>query len=1398
MLDHYQYDSIAVRKEKPKYDLKLIAPEDQNSFWSPTNSADTTYWWCLYLLWDLEVYHHGYWGEVDTMFRNGSCGNDAADGYLKNVSVAERLAAYSSKSLGIDLTYYFRKYGYLTNVSADYQNAINSMNLSHQQPKFYYYNTDTYTRAKGSNVGKGSISLSTYQPSSGTMYFNIPASCADNHLGFEIVKNGKVMDFTWEMQYTDTSGGTYTVNAYDTSLNVYSSITFNTGDAANNRNTAMVNGVYYKSLNEAIQAAPSGATVLLSGSTYIDSSVTINKAITIKPAESGRQILICNRERNAPCFVVTSGGSLTIRSYDNSPDNAVILDNVYSHESAGASIYQSYIKTTGGSVTLGRGVTLQNCAANVTGPAIFADGASVRLDGCILQRNSTGNAGLVYLTGGSVLTSANGTKIRYNQASTGSAVYCATANDKVILSNTEISYNFCGKKGGAAIDISQGSAEIGTGTSIHDNADSHFSINSAMLVGTNSSVRFSGNLNITDQVTLCTTALVDPSVTGKLQLRAEQSRIGIGFLLASPTSGQFTQNVLSHVFYQNSRFAMQYTPSSLTIGLYQAPQASVSVTPSPYVLGKTFTIKGAVTDGSAPFQYKIEAKQSTDASYTVLKAYNATDSCTWKPAKAGQYFVRISVKDAKGNTSSAVKSVTVVNNVSNQSTISAQTITLGASARVTCAAADGTAPYTYAVSYKPGTASAYTTVQDFSTNRTVDIKPSAAGTYTVLTKVRDSSGTISEKTFSLTVQPEQLVNQSTISAVQVALGGQVTIKCAAKGGTSPYTYGVSYKQGSAADYVQYTAFSSSSSVVFKPDAEGTYSLRVRAKDKDGRTADKYFSLTVTYAPYHQTTISRTVITLGETVTVNCQLSGSGVIKYGVYYKGAEDTEWTTAQDYAVNKTVTVKPATASTYTIRVKAKDGTGRVTEKDFSVRVNPALKNTSKVSSSAIVLGSTVKVSCASTGGTGTKQYAVYYKSSKQTKWTKAADYSTGTTVTIKPRTVAAYTVRIKAKDTNGNVVNRNLTVKVYAALKNLSKLSASSMTVGSTVKVTCASSGGYGTKKYAVYYKSVVQKSWTKAKDYSTGTTVLIKPKTAAVYTIRVKVKDAKGTVVRKNLTLKTVAPLRNQSIISASAITLGNTVKVTCASTGGTGTKKYAVYYKSAKQTSWTKVKDYSTATSVTIRPRTVASYTVRVKVKDCSGKVVNKDMTVTVKAALKNTSRLSASTITLGKAVTVSCASTGGTGTKKYAVFYKRKSQTAWTQARTYGTGTSVKITPKAATTYIVRVKAKDSSGKIVNKDMTLYVKSANALVNTSEIGAASVTAGGTVKVRLLAEKGTAPYYFRVERMKAGDNGWTLVKDYSEVSSVSVRIPGKGTYQIKVTVTDISGKIAIKYFTVTGK
>ncbi len=87
--------------------------------------------------------------------------------------------------------------------------------------------------------------------------------------------------------------------------------------------------------------------------------------------------------------------------------------------------------------------------------------------------------------------------------------------------------------------------------------------------------------------------------------------------------------------------------------------------------------------------------------------------------------------------------------------------------------------------------------------------------------------------------------------------------------------------------------------------------------------------------------------------------------------------------------------------------------------------------------------------------------------------------------------------------------------------------------------------------------------------------------------------------------------------------------------------------------------------------------------------------------IRNTSSVSAQTITKGDSVTVNCAAEGGSGNPEYAVFYKQKTQTKWTCAQSYKTNKTVKITPKAATTYNIRVKVKDASGKIVNRDFTL-------------------------------------------------------------------------------------------------
>ncbi len=76
---------------------------------------------------------------------------------------------------------------------------------------------------------------------------------------------------------------------------------------------------------------------------------------------------------------------------------------------------------------------------------------------------------------------------------------------------------------------------------------------------------------------------------------------------------------------------------------------------------------------------------------------------------------------------------------------------------------------------------------------------------------------------------------------------------------------------------------------------------------------------------------------------------------------------------------------------------------------------------------------------------------------------------------------------------------------------------------------------------------------------------------------------------------------------------------------------------------------------------------------------------------------------MGTKITATGKASGGTGTYKYAVYYKQTSQTKWTTAQDFNTNASVTFKPAKATTYDVCVKVKDSDGTIAKKYFTLTV-----------------------------------------------------------------------------------------------
>ena len=83
------------------------------------------------------------------------------------------------------------------------------------------------------------------------------------------------------------------------------------------------------------------------------------------------------------------------------------------------------------------------------------------------------------------------------------------------------------------------------------------------------------------------------------------------------------------------------------------------------------------------------------------------------------------------------------------------------------------------------------------------------------------------------------------------------------------------------------------------------------------------------------------------------------------------------------------------------------------------------------------------------------------------------------------------------------------------------------------------------------------------------------------------------------------------MSVTSIALGKSVTVTAKATGGTSPYTYAAYYKKSSSSTWTRIRDYGSTATMSVKPASATTYIVRVKVKDAKGTVVNKDITIKV-------------------------------------------------------------------------------------------------------------------------------------------------------------------------------------------
>ena len=636
---------------------------------------------------------------------------------------------------------------------------------------------------------------------------------------------------------------------------------------------------------------------------------------------------------------------------------------------------------------------------------------------------------------------------------------------------------------------------------------------------------------------------------------------------------------------------------------------SSTVSAAKTTLGNAVTVNGKSTGGLGGTTYKYEYKLSSAAAWTVLSDYSTANSTVFKPETAGTYNIRVTAKDSSGTTASKTLNVSVTDTLANTTTISAEKIMLGNKVTVDVSAAGGMSDYTYACYTKPADASSWTTVSGFGNKTSFEITPDKAGNILICTKVKDQNGTVAKEYTSVLVCDE-LRNISSIESNTVTVGEVFTVNADAVGGMGNYTYAVSYKKPADTKWVVKQNYSSNSTVTVKPSTSSDYIINVKVKDEAGNISEKNFNVKAKAVLANTSTVSADVITLGETAVINGKSTGGfGDKTYKYEYKLSSGENWTVLSDFSDNAAVTFKPAEKGTYNIRVTAKDEK-TTSEKTLSLTVADMLTNTSSISADTIVLGNSVTITGSAEGGKSNYQYAYLYKKFTQKNWTQIADYSANTSAKATPKSYGDYQICVKAKDKDGTVAVEYFNVVVNDKLKNNSTISAESIVLGNTVKLTGAAADGMGGYTYAMLYKKTSDTKWTTKQDFKANTTVDIKPAKATTYDVCIKVKDKSGTIVKKFFTVDVKAPLSNTSALSSETFKLGDEVTVNASAAGGEGGYTYAVFYKRASDTKWTTKQDFAENASVAIKPTKAVNYDVCVKVKDTSGTIVKKYFTLT--------------------------------------------------------------------------------------------------------------------------------------------------------------------------------------------
>lgn len=195
----------------------IFENQSPDEFGNTKGFDDYGYFEKLAMFWQLQIKNERYWADLQSLYR------ERKPAVSNEQQKRDTMILYSSEVMGTDLTAYFDRYKFTLSDAGKEKMA--ALNLPKLKEKLWYLHTPAY-QYKGLGFTKSfkpSIASVVTADKTVTLSYAIDEEAKKDVLGYEIIRDGKVIGFTTGTSFTDKTaeiGKTYryAVVAYDKTL----------------------------------------------------------------------------------------------------------------------------------------------------------------------------------------------------------------------------------------------------------------------------------------------------------------------------------------------------------------------------------------------------------------------------------------------------------------------------------------------------------------------------------------------------------------------------------------------------------------------------------------------------------------------------------------------------------------------------------------------------------------------------------------------------------------------------------------------------------------------------------------------------------------------------------------------------------------------------------------------------------------------------------------------------------------------------------------------------------------------------------------------------------------------------------------------------------------------------